>query len=92
MLHFVAGRPVGHSRVERIQDAVAAFRAVELGRELERWVVDDRSLVPIGDLLEELSNQRRLAGARVAHQEEVAALLLAANPENLSARPSEQGR
>ena len=34
VLDFIAGRPVRHSRVERIQNAVAAFWRVELRREL----------------------------------------------------------
>src|SRR5262249_2663680 len=44
------------------------------------------------DLLEELSDQRRLAGPRVTHQEEMAALLLAGNPEDLASGPSQQQR
>ena len=50
------------------------------------------SLASIGNLLEELSNQRRLARSRVAHQEEMAALLLAANSEDLASGPPKQQR
>jgi hypothetical protein len=66
VLHFISRRPVRHSRVERIQNPVTALGLVELRCELERRVVDDRRLASIGDLLEQLSNQRRLARPRVA--------------------------
>src|SRR5687767_7681966 len=92
MLHFISRRPIRHSRVERIQNLVAAVGLVELWRELERRVVDDRRLASIRDLLEELSNQRRLAGPRVAHQEKMAALLLAGDSEDLASGPSKQQR
>ena len=92
VLHFISRRPVRHSAIERIQNLVTAVGLVELRRELKRRVVDDRCLASIGDLLEELSDQRRLAGPCVAHQEEVAALVLTRDSEDLASGPSKQQR
>ncbi len=71
---LVAGAPVRRPRVERIENHVTAFWRVELRRVFERRVVHDGGVAAVLELTEELSNQRRLAGAGVAHDEQMARL------------------
>ena len=56
--HLGAKIPVGHARVERVQDDVATLRAKEARRVLARRVVDDRCLATLGDLHEHPANER----------------------------------
>ena len=71
---LIAGTPVRTARVERIENRVAALGPVELWRVFERRVVHDRRVAAGLELQQHLSDQRRLPGARVAHDEEVARL------------------
>src|SRR5262249_7724839 len=54
--------------------------------ELQRLVKDDCRLDPSIDLLEKLADERRLTGPGVAHQQEMAVLLLRADRQRASAR------
>ena len=55
--HFVARRPVGHSRVQRIQDHIAAPRLVKLRRVFERRIVHDGRFSALFHLHEDLPDQ-----------------------------------
>src|SRR5262249_39188931 len=63
----------------------------ELSCEFEGGVIDDRGFAALLDLLEELPNQHRLAGACVAHDQEMAGLKGSRNLKRLgvpNGRPS----
>jgi len=62
------------STEDGIEDHVAALGRVELRRVFEGWVVDDRRVAAVLELIEQLPDQRRLASAGVAHDEQVGRL------------------
>jgi len=78
---FIAWAPVRRARVDRIEDHVTALGRVELRCVFERRVVHDRRVAPVLELPEKLSDQRRLAGAGVAHDQQMARLDRARNAE-----------
>ena len=59
-------RPIGASIVLGIKDPVAAIFPEELANVLAIWIEDDGDFVARGDLVHDLPNERRLAGAGVA--------------------------
>jgi hypothetical protein len=71
---LVAGAPIRRPGVDRIEDHVAAFGPVELRCVFQCRVVHDGRVAAVLQLLEDLSNQRRLAGPGVAHDKQMARL------------------
>jgi hypothetical protein len=71
---LVGGRPERPASVERIENRVAAVGVEELRRVFQRRVVHNGGFAAGLDLQEELTNQRRFAGAGIAHHQDVARL------------------
>jgi Glycosyl hydrolases family 16 len=69
---FIARTPVRHSLVERIQDHIATVRRAKLRRVFERWIVHDGRFSAHFHIDQGFADQRALARAAVAHDEDVA--------------------
>ena len=61
MVDFGEGRPEGAAGIERVQNDVAAFRAVIMGDELAAGVIDQRGVAQRLDAVEQLTQRCRLA-------------------------------
>ena len=79
---LVSDAPVGHPRIDRIADEVAPRGIVELGREVEIRIVDDRGFTASPDLPEHLADDGRLAGSGVPGQEKVTGFVTADDPDD----------
>ena len=87
---LVGRRPERRAAIEGIQNRIAAVRVEELRRVLERRVVDDRGLPALLHLQQELTDERGLARARVAHHEEVTRLDRMGHADPGGSRPREE--
>ena len=77
---LVSDAPVRHPRIDRIADEVTPRGIVELGREVEIRIVDDRGFTAFPDLPEHLADDGRLSGSGVPDQEKVTGLVTEGDP------------
>jgi hypothetical protein len=79
---FISGTPVWHPRVQRIQDHIPAALIQKLREVFSGRIVDNRGLIAILDLGQELTNQGRLSRAGIPDNQEVLTFILAGHPDD----------
>ena len=78
---FLRRVPIGHPRIEWIENDVAAMLVIELLHKFAGRIVNDCAVASGVHLIEHLANDARLAGAGVTHDQEMLVFGVARNTQ-----------